>query len=304
MKKTFFRAIILPIICFGLGGTAMAEEEPLSTEENAFSASVGVKMWMNQWDYPLTLSESGGDVPRQYMILAFKSEIENSLITVLNFRFQNFFVSASYFPKTVYSFKPLSLDTRFSYEESGSVIWRDPANFDGEREIPIGLTKVPTDVTLNTERSEWDINLGYYFHPSLVITGGYKRITRKHTVTLKQLRSILEPSLSDELAELGGENETDGFTVGIGSAVPIQGGFSLYGAFAVGWLKSGSYDSDYYLGELGLLYGSRFETLPALEAASVYMGYRFQAVKDDIPMIGNGATDTTEGFVLGVNLSF
>jgi len=119
----------------------------------------------------------------------------------------------------------------------------------------------------------------------------------------------------DEIAQAGmdtsfnatGDNKTDGLTLGIASVVSLQGRFGLYGSFAFGWLetkaKTTTYNSDYYLGELGLLYSPRFEQIPALDAASVYVGYRFQFLNDDVA-IGNGATDSTEGFVLGVNLIF
>lgn len=270
MKKILFRAITLSIIYFGLGGTALAEE-PLSTEEKAFSPSVSMKMWVNTWSLPVNGSETANQ------IWSFRSDTEFAFIPVLSARFDKFFVSGSYFSKTDYEF-----GTQTLY-------------------IPIQDQVAVGKLNISATRSEWDLNLGYYLHPSLAITAGYKEIKRDFTLTL--------PEVPQPNNTMDGGYKSNGFTLGVGSVVPIQNQFNLYGNFAVGRLMDGSSNSNsnYYLGELGFLYGSRFETLPALESASVYIGYRFQALKDDIRSgnsATNGATDTTDGFVLGVNLSF
>jgi len=215
------------------------------------------------------------------------------LIPLLSFSYKNFFISGSYFPETDYSLGEQTVFGDFQVKQE-----------DGQLVQQYGglITK------LSAERSEWDINVGYYISPFLVVTAGYKKIERSFTGEIK--KELLSPT-EEKIVEDGAFHfgtKTDGLTIGIAGVAPLQGKLALYGNFALGWLETtekdkDNFDSDYRLGELGFLYSSRFEQIPMLNAASFYVGYRFQAVKDDIP-IGNGTDDTTEGFVLGVNLTF
>ena len=330
MKKNVALATIMPI-CIGLGNTAIAD--PQSEEKSSlftshfnqdFTASVGIKTWFNKWDLPTVLAaENSSD---QNLLLSYDSEMETTLIPVLSFRYKNFLVSGSYFPSTDYSFGQQSLDFPFFMPtDGGGLQYIDDS---GNRMGISGnaAVKIPLPVSISAERSEWDINVGYYLHRSLVVTAGYKRIDRQSSMSGKlpddfsltffdpagnALGTIgveeIEQAGMDTAFNVAGDNKTDGLTLGIASVVSLQGRLGLYGSFAYGWLetetKTTTYNSDYYLGELGLLYSPRFSQIPMLEAASVYLGYRFQFLNDDVA-VGNGATDSTEGFVLGVNLIF
>jgi len=267
LKKAIAMSIALPM-SIGLGQSAIADE---TGGLAGFSASVGLKTWVNVWDVP-------SDELNQ--ILSFRSESEVVLIPVLSFRYNNFFISGSYFPETDYGLGKQTIYGRYE-----------------------GLPEITSySGRFSAERSEWDINVGYYLSPFLVVTAGYKKIERSFAVELTEIvYSPLGTSYSFD-------NKTDGFTIGIAGVAPLQGKLGIYGNLVLGWLETSekgkdNFDSDYRLGELGFLYSSRFDQIPMLNAASIYAGYRFQAVKDDMP-IGNGADDTTEGFVLGVNLTF
>jgi len=307
MKKAFVIATIIPI-CIGLGNSAIGEESQqqslgkevsplfdLQSHDKNFAAVIGVKSWFNQWDLPIEV------LPNQ-QIVSYNSETETTWIPVLSFKYKNLFVSGSFFPKKDYSFDEQAIEL--------------PINlFDG---IPDELGKISVPISISGERSEWDINLGYYLFPTLAVTAGYKRIKRQFSMHIPdnffpsfnqdgQVEATQDANQLKDGDFFEQETKTDGLMLSIASVVPLQDQFGLYGSFAYGWLKTKggeeSIDSKYKLGELGLLYSHRFERMPALNAASAYLGYRFQFLNDDFS-VGNGATDSTEGFVLGVNIVF
>jgi hypothetical protein len=310
LKKAISMAITMGI---GLGSAAVAEEPQSPTtgkQEGSlfephfgkdFSASVGVKAWISQWTLPLYhVRENQSD---QELVQSYVSKTEIPIVPVISFRYKNFFVSGSYFPKTDYSFGEQFIDLPVEGSE----------------------TKVLKELSGSAERSEWDINVGYYLLPSLVVTAGYKKINRDYrwVVSPENADIVTRDARDDDDAVPIADNITsiltfegtfeanddiDGLTLGIAGVAPLQGRLGLYGNFAFGWLETYSssgatYDADYYLGDLGLLYSSRLDNIRMLEAASVYLGYRFQTFTEDVP-IGEGTTDTTKGFVFGVNFVF
>jgi hypothetical protein len=320
MKKAIMATTIIPI-CLGLGNTVIAEdsqslEKQLSAvfkpqSGNDFIGIIGVKSWFNKWDLPFVLGEG---------VSSYNSETETTLIPALSFRYKNFFVSGSYFPKTDYSFGEhavdFDFDSPFSTPSNIYLVDSGTGRFVGVSD-DVASVKIPIPVSISAERSEWDINVGYYLYPSLAVTAGYKRIERQvkghlsddFTITFfNQAGNELVVGVDDlAFTEVRQDNKTDGLMLGIASAVPLQGGFAAYGNFAFGWLKTTGdgedFDSKYYLGELGLLYYLRFNSVPVLEAASVSLGYRFQFLDDDVDVEG-GATDSTKGFSLAVNIVF
>jgi len=291
MKQTIYIAIILPI-CLGLGNPVIAFENYHFKKD--FSASIGLKTWINEWEYPILLTTNNN-----YMVRTQHSDTtEFAFIPTLNLRYKKFFVSGSYLPDTNYSFETQNIDLV-------------------DKEIYIGTIAAQ----FNATRSEWDINLGYYILPSLIVTAGYKNINREFDINLndKQFPNVVQPFLNV------GKTDTSGFTLGFAGVAPLRGQFGLYGSFAYGWLKTeknissnfknvlgqqyGNFDVKYYLGEFGLTYFSKLENIHTLEAASIYMGYRFQALNEERGSLDNNGrplevTDTTSGFVFGVNLSF
>ena len=324
MKKTFVIATIIPI-CIGLGNSAFGEElQQISSEKEVsplfdvqsvdknFAVVIGVKSWFNKWEFPIEL-------PEAQQFISYKSKTETTFIPVLSFKYKNLFVSGSFFPKKDYSFAAQSIDLPVftpSNQEEPSIYYID------DNQGLLGISneasvKIPIPVSLSGERSEWDINVGYYLLPTLAVTAGYKRIKREISMHIPDDFSLTFFNQAGNTATVDANqlkqdfiepnNKTDGLMLSITSVVPLQHQFSLYGSFAYGWLKTKgggkTVDSKYKLGELGLLYSHRFDQMAALNAASVYFGYRFQFLNDDFS-VGNGATDSTEGFVLGVNIVF
>ena len=289
MIKKIYITIIFPI-CIGLGNPVIAFENNFlksvfetSHFEKDFSASVGLKMWVNEWEYPTVLTWS--PTSTNNMVRSQHSDtVEFAFIPTLNLRYKNFFISGSYFPETDYSF---------------------------EIQDVLGLSS-----KFYARRSEWDINFGYYIFPSLIVTAGYKNINRDFGINVNDNNGLIQsfPNV--------GKADTNGLTLGIAGVASIRGKLGLYGSFAYGWLDTekniqfanilgqqhGNFDVEYYLGELGLTYSSKLENIHALEAASVYMGYRFQTLNEERGNLENERpleiTDTTSGFVFGVNLSF
>jgi len=321
MKKTFVIATIIPI-CIGLGNSAVGEDSQqksskqqvstlfdVESHDKNFTAIIGVKSWFNKWDFPLEL-------PANQQILHYKSETETTWIPVLSFKYKNLFVSGSFSFKKGFATQTIDLlFPNLSNQEEPSIYFVDDnqglLGVSGEASV-----KIPVPVSLSGERSEWDINVGYYLLPTLAVTAGYKRIKRQVSMDIQDDFSLTLFNQAGQTAtvdvnklkqELLAEKKTDGLMLSIASVVPLQDRFGLYGSFAYGWLKTKSggesVDSKYKLGELGLLYSHRFDRMPALNAASAYLGYRFQFLNDDFS-VGNGATDSTEGFVLGVNIVF
>jgi len=178
MKKTVSLSTIIPI-CIGLGNTAIAGEpqsvgkRPIFTSHFSkhFTASVGVKTWFNKWDLPTVLEPE--DSSDQSLLLSYDSKMETTFIPVLSFRYKNFLVSGSYFPSTDYSFGQQSLDFPFFIPSNGEGL-----KYVDDSGNMVGISgnaavKMPLPVSISAERSEWDINLGYYVHRSLVVTAGY-----------------------------------------------------------------------------------------------------------------------------------
>jgi len=326
MKKAFVIVTVIQI-GIGLGNSAVGEElQQISSEKEVsplfdfqspdknFAAVIGVKSWFNKWEFPIEL-------PDNQQIVSYNSKTESTFIPVLSFKYKNLFVSGSFFPKKDYSFAAQSIDFPFfepSNQEGPSIYY-----FDNNQQEFLGISneasvKIPIPVSISGERSEWDINVGYYLFPTLAVTAGYKRIKRQVSMDIPDDFSLTLFNEAGQTATVDvnqlrqafleeQDNKTDGLMLSIASVVPLQYQFGLYGSFAYGWLKTKgngkTIDSKYKLGELGLLYSHRFEQMPALNAASAYLGYRFQFLNDDFS-VGNGATDSTEGFVFGVNVVF
>ncbi len=251
--------------------------------EKDFSASVGVKMWMNQWNLPDANTTTSGS----RFITSYTSATETTLIPVLSVRTKNWLVSGSYFTKTEYDFEKQSADLLF---------------------FNVGIPHM--NISLTNERTEWDINTGYYLHKYLLVTAGYKGIKRTLEIT-----SGVPGSPATKISI---DSKSSGPTLGVASVVPLQGRLGLYGNFAYGRLDTTeeiagvtatgeattiphNTTADYYLGEMGLFYS--FKIAKVIDAATVSLGYRFQSLYykgiNELEM-----RDGTEGFALTLTASF
>lgn len=150
--------------------------------------------------------------------------------------------------------------------------------------------------SLEFERREIDANFGYHITPGLTASVGFKKF--------------------DQLTSTGAKlYQVSGPTVGVSAASSLTGGFSVYGALGIGFLKiKGAADSsaDYSLSEVGLGY-----TLPLggfVKSLSFTGGYRMQVIKARGVLLNNpggqspaaetDASDVTQGFTLGAVLAF
>lgn len=138
-------------------------------------------------------------------------------------------------------------------------------------------------------RSEFDLILGYSVLPSLNLTLGYKKVSQRDGDV---------------------RYEPAGPVLGLNGSAPMAQGFSLYGALAVGKLKtpqSGGdnvvkFKADYRLTEVGLSY--------ALAGAQVSprwtfsAGYRIQVMNSKQAFGNQDGRDTTQGFAVGAIATF
>jgi hypothetical protein len=135
------------------------------------------------------------------------------------------------------------------------------------------------------KRKEFDLNLGYAVTPAVALTLGYKKI--------EQRGSLLYA--------------LDGPVAGISGTAPLGQGWSLYGSFGLGWMKStgGSdvkFDADYRLSEVGAAY-----TVPTgsfIKAVTLTAGYRTQVLTSKDARPGQDGRDLTQGFTFGALASF
>ena len=154
-------------------------------------------------------------------------------------------------------------------------------------------------------RIEVDMNGGYYIHPWIALTMGYKGVFQKlrDNATTFDVTSN-EPGAS--ITEKSNANYNGG-TIGIAANVPIPeagwipGGFSLYGNGGGGPMGSSDFRIAFYgTVDAGLAY--KTPSWPLLFT----VGYKFQIInsltKGDAPT--NHIIDYTRGAIFGMNFVF
>lgn len=130
-------------------------------------------------------------------------------------------------------------------------------------------------------RKEIEANVGWFFTQGVGATVGYKKLGQ----------------FGD-----GVNYDLGGPTIGLTATAPIRSGFSLYGTFGYGWLKSTSgsivkFDADYQLSELGFAYSLGTGAIP--RAVTFTLGYRIQILTSKEALGAQDGKDTTQGFTLG-----
>ncbi|MCK5718022.1 MAG: hypothetical protein KAH77_11080 [Thiomargarita sp.] len=307
LKQAIAMAITIPIV---IGNIAIAGE-PDSNVTTAkspsnFSMNLGLKMWMNEW----TLPWDGEGQTSEY-------HSDNSeMVTIPTFRarYKKVSISASYFPKTEYSFNASSNvllnhsnGSKWTTQDTGDMLRSKETHNTYNTDSLVSNTSQTVEGssagTLQLERSEFDINIGYYVLPSLIVTLGYKQIDRN------LLQTDLYIDSQGDYAQ-----KTSGWTIGISGGAPLSGKLGMYGNFSYGinmeteWATDSlsTYDTDYYSGEFGLSYGHKFDSMPVVNAIAMYLGYRVQSLIEDYSIHDNGTkrSDYTHGLILGINLVF
>lgn len=177
-----------------------------------------------------------------------------ALIGGVTARFKDFFVSGNYAPQTNFNFK---------------------------------------DISQTNKRSEGDLNVGYYLHPQVGISLGYKQVKLAYGTT--------ETPWTHKF-----------LTLGLNSSARIgESKFFMYENGALSLTGSTSTTRDAAFQASGLSKGT--PTYRSLEAGLgftatqnmiVTAGYKFQQVELPYTWSGNGVTvntrDTTTGFIFGV----
>ncbi|MBI3584060.1 MAG: hypothetical protein HY096_08960 [Nitrospinae bacterium] len=242
----------------------------VSAEESRLNYSIGLKGWSNQWETGYFFNDESYAGKNVQVTTGSKF----TLIPVLAVKYGNVFISGSYYMKSDFSFN------KFSYRATYSTVGT-----------------ITETLASSADRTEWDANIGYYIHPSVALSLGYKNITQDYTSTLSS------PGITYGQATSKSTTEIKGPAIGITGNVPISGGFGLYGNLAYGWLKS-KYtgvsredSSTYTLSDTGFNY--RAESIPLM----INLGYRYQSIYTDAPN-GLKGPDITEGIVLGANMIF
>ena len=264
MKKISVIVVILcSVFLTGVTKSAFAEGDNLNL-------IFGYKAWINSWQSGTTvyIPQAGANIQ------SFTSDPVVASIPSVSLKYENFYISSGYMVSPTYTFKTYS----------------DTINISG------------TPYTLNNEysatRTELDVNVGYYVHPSVGLAIGYKEV--KQNYHSKQYGTGLVTDISDSTTTISG------ITLGITGGAPIGGGFNMYANLAYSPMTakySGGGEEDnatYISSEFGFGYraGSNF---------SLSLGYKYQAIDTINNESGYGGQigpDVTKGFILGANYIF
>jgi len=275
-----------------------------------FSATLGVKVWVNEWSRDSFITQGalgslGGDeiVPVSVTDTAPDSEesdIEPVPIPQLSAKYKWLFVTGSYYSKTQFDFEPTL----------------------GTQTADAGVIREARFET-SGERYEWDASGGIYVHPYVALLGGYKKVRQTIDQTITT-RDFVFGTLD---INRGFSNiDIEGPTIGIATSVPIGRGFGVYATYAHGFMDAEirsvtttpccsddgdqdlEFDADYDVAEAGFSYTHGMDRLMPhlpLSAATVYAGYRYQAISTDFQeQDSQDRSDVTRGFAVGVNLTF
>jgi hypothetical protein len=275
-----------------------------------FSATLGVKVWINEWSRDSFISQPAfgpsGDVVSVTDTGPDSQEsgIEAVPIPQLSARYKWLFVTGSYYSKTNFDFEPTFATVR-AVDSAGN---------------PVGAPIINNTGETSGERYEWDASGGIYVHPYVAILGGYKKVRQ----TIDQTLTTTFQGASD-VSTSSSKIDIEGPTIGIAASVPIGRGFGVYATYAHGFMDSKirdvvttppccsdsgtqKFDADYDVAEAGFSYTHGMDQLMPhlpLSAATVYAGYRYQAISTDFQkQRTQDRSDVTRGFAVGVNLTF
>jgi len=264
-----------------------------------FSATLGVKIWLNEWSRDSFITQTAIGFDNSIFTVedtapdTQESEIEAVPIPQLSVRYKWLFVTGSYYSKTEFEFEPTI----------GLVRAFDP---DGN---PVTDQNIVNITETSGDRYEWDASGGIYVHPYVAILGGYKKVRQ----TIDQ---VITTTFRDEtvLTPISSNIDIEGPTIGIAGSVPIGHGFGMFLTYAHGFMDAeisgapSEFDADYDVAEAGFSYTHGMDQLMPhlpLSAATVYAGYRYQAISTDFQEQGSqDRSDVTRGFAVGVNLTF
>ncbi|MGH8565410.1 MAG: hypothetical protein ACREXW_15485 [Gammaproteobacteria bacterium] len=293
-----------------------------------FSATVGVKIWINDWQRDSFLS-SGINTGTIMVTSADtgpdnqESDIEPVPIPQISARYKWLFVTGSYYAKT-----------GFDFDDSAATVTAE-VDTDGDGS-PNDAAQSNTLFSTSGDRYEWDASGGVYIHPYVAILGGYKKVRQEIDAFLTQetIDFLTGTTRTDSLTSFS-DIDIEGPTIGIAASVPIGRGFGVYASYAHGFMdaeirdvqrtangvdladpdcaplrcdnRAPDTDATYDVAELGFSYTHGTEGLAPhmpLSAATVYAGYRYQNISTEFDQPFQDRSDVTKGFAVGVNFTF
>lgn len=303
-----------------------------------FSATVGVKIWINDWQRDSFLGsgvstfDPTAPAPGQVDVTSSdtgpdnqESDFEPVPIPQISARYKWLFVTGSYYAKTGFDFD----DSRATVQAF--------VDTDGDGSPDTGAQS-NTLFRTSGDRYEWDASGGVYIHPYVALLGGYKKVRQEIDNFLTQETVDLAPGggiIGTASATSFSDIDIEGPTIGIAASVPIGRGFGVYASYAHGFMdaeirdvqrtfngqdladpdcaplrcdsRAPDTDATYDVAELGFSYTHGTEGLAPhmpLSAATVYAGYRYQNISTEFNEPNQDRSDVTRGFAVGVNLTF
>lgn len=126
-------------------------------QDKNWSISLGVKVWGTDWS---TFTTNDDAVSGTHTTGFTSDSPVAAFLPTITFKYKNFFINGGAFTSGTYNF---------------------PASSELVNLACCGTKLVNTQMT--AKRDEFDINLGWYFHPRLAATIGYKEIKQKYSTT-------------------------------------------------------------------------------------------------------------------------
>jgi hypothetical protein len=300
-----------------------------------FSATVGVKIWINDWQRDSFLST--GVITDSINVTSQdtapdnqESDIEPVPIPQLSARYKWLFATGSYYAKTGFDFDDSAGTTTALVDTDGDGVLDTGAQSD-------------TLFSTSGDRYEWDASGGIYIHPYVALLGGYKKVRQEidNFLTQETVDVATGATIGTASAISFSDIDIEGPTIGIAASVPIGRGFGVYASYAHGFLdaeirdvqrsadgvdladpacddpgqpgidpcdfRARDTDATYDVAELGFSYTHGTEDLAPhmpLSAATVYAGYRYQNISTEFDEPFQDRADVTKGFAVGLNLTF
>jgi hypothetical protein len=258
MNAKGFGAAGFALVCTFVAGSAVGAEEPSN-----FRVTLGVKAWLNEWQSWFTPNNPGANV------IASTTKATVALIPTGSIRYRDVFVSAGYFATTNYDFP------KFTEAVGGATV----------------------ETTATAERTELDVNFGWYFIPRAAVTLGYKQVKQDFTSTTTGGPFSGQPVTTRWLYTAP--------TVGVAGAAPLTESVALYGNAAYGPVAvvmngkdqpdtKGSYSSS----EFGIAWQAK--------NSIITLAYKYQIVQQEQSgaYAGLRLRDVSSGWILGALLSF
>ena len=226
-------AVLIAVAVIGVARHAHAQQvpdqQPAQGAASDVRVTVGLKVHANRItsSTPVPIQTVAGLFP---VSDSFRSSDEVTYIPVLSARYKDLFFSGSYLTKTSYS-----------------------------------AVLPSTGISIDFDRKEYDLNIGYYVLPGLAFSVGYKDVKVNATTGL-------------------GSREDHGPTVGLSAAAPLGNSVGLYASLAAGRLKvkvSPSISAprnNYVSSEVGLFYTIPLTSNAWVRSLNVTAGYRYQTL--------------------------